>query len=256
MRMSFGRSLILAVTVFTFVTLAWAQTTNPKPLNPHKPDYPVELADSGQDGEATIEALVRVDGTVTDAVVIAADHPAFGTAAVAAIQVWKFQPGTRNGAPVDMKVSVPFQFRAPFEQKINAQAKRKVYLVLPEPALSAREYVSELKVKNDARAVYPNSLIRSGVIANVTVNFVVAPDGSVLNPRFYSPPRVDLLMPTLAAVARMTFEPPVKDGKPVYVEASTTLHFEESTPGRAGRGQAEGGGSAAAPGDKAVGPSP
>ncbi len=234
--MSFRHCLYLFLAALTVALAPWAsaQTVRPKPLNPHMPAYPAELTDTGQDGDATIDVMVKTDGSMYGATINAADHPAFGAAALAAIQDWKFQPGQRDGAKAEMKVSIPFQFRAPFEQKINAQAKRKVFVTLPEPALSAKDYGQELKVMTDAHPFYPRSLIRSGVIANVTVNFVVAPDGTVLNPRFYSPPRVDLLIPTLAAVARMTFEPPRKDGKPIYVESTTTLHFEERVPTRAG----------------------
>jgi outer membrane biosynthesis protein TonB len=129
-------------------------------------------------------------------------------------------------------------------------AKRKVFTTLPEPAMTQKEYRSKLRVKSKARPQYPPALAKSGIKEDVKVNFVVTPDGTVVNPRFEKEPNVQLFVPSIAAVSQMTFEPPKKGGKGVYVEASETLHFEEPPPmpkgakgkGRGGNGDAGGAG--------------
>ena len=65
----------------------------------------------------------------------------------------------------------------------------------------------------------------------VQVKFVVAPDGTTLNPALAAPPKHKEFEPAaIQAVALMSYEPPLKDGKPVYVEATTTLNFTNERP--------------------------
>jgi TonB family protein len=241
-------TLALLTAVLALAPALQAQRTNPKPVTVSQPKYPTELVDSGLSGTASVSFVVKADGSVTDPVLKSADHPAFGTEAMAVITQWKFEPGTRDGAAVDTPVEIPIQFRAPFDQKINALAKRKVFQPLSEPAMTQKEYKSKLKVKSKARPAYPPTLAKSGVKEDVKVNFVVTPDGTTINPQFEKEPNVQLLVPSIAAIAQMTYEPPKKGGKGVYVEATETLHFEEPPPapkgakGKGGRGGGGGGG--------------
>lgn len=237
-------SLFLATATLAITPLLLAQKAPPKPATFASPKYPAALTDSGVSGQATIDVMVKADGSVADPVVQSADNPAFGVEAMAVIEQWKFQPGTADGAPIDMRVAIPFQFRAPFDQKINAMAKRKVYLVLPEPAMTAKAY-GKLKPKGTVRPAYPPGLAKSGLKQDLKVNFVVTPEGNVVNPQFATEPQSPLLIvPAIAAVSQLTFDPPKKSGKRVYVEGTITLHFEEPPPGegRGGRGKGKGGG--------------
>jgi hypothetical protein len=65
----------------------------------------------------------------------------------------------------------------------------------------------------------------------------------VVNPQFEKEPESPhFILPGIAAASQLTFEPPKKKGKGVYVEGSTTLHFEEPPPGEGrGRGKGKGG---------------
>ena len=215
----------------------------PKPVSTPSPQYPAELKDSGKNGVATIELIVKTDGTVADATVQSADDPAFGQVALAAVKNWKFEPGVRDGLPKEMRVSIPFQFQAPLDEQFNAAFKRKVFGELPEPALTAKEYGAKLKVKEKAKPVYPPQLVRSGVKGDVKIAFVVTPEGAVMNPRIEGEVIKDLVVPALAAVVQMKYQPPIKNGKGVYVEASTTVRLEPpfGTVGRGGRGGGRGG---------------
>jgi TonB family protein len=251
--MKFLSTLQIAVTASALIAASSviAQTTNPKPVTFPSPKYPAELVDTGTNGEATIDVTIKSDGSVANPVLKSTDNPAFGAEAMAVIEQWKFTPGMRDGAPIEMKVAIPFQFRAPFDQKINAMAKRKVYQQLPEPALTQKEYKSKLKVKAKARPAYPKALAKSGLKEDVKVKFVVTPEGTVVNPQFDKEPHVQLLVPSIAAVAMMSFEPPMKDKKGVYVEATETLHFEEpppAPPGGRGKKGKDGGGADGPPG--------
>ncbi len=236
-------SVLSLTAAVLFAPAAFAEKTPPKPLTFPSPKYPAALTDSGRNGDVAIDVLVKADGSVAEPVLKAADDPAFGVEAMAVIDQWKFQPATVDGAPVEIHVEIPFKFRAPFDQKINAMAKRKVYMVLPEPAMTAKEY-GKLKPKGTVRPAYPPSLAKSGIKQDLKVNFVVTPEGNVVNPQFETEPASPhLILPAIAAASQLTFEPPKKKGKAVYVEGTTTLHFEEPPPGegRGGRGKGKGG---------------
>jgi protein TonB len=225
------RTLVF-ITALSLAALARADKTPPKVASAPSPGYPEELTDTGLSGVAEVDIIVKADGTVAEPKLAMATHRAFGRAAMAAITGWKFEPATRDGVAVDQKASVPFHFTAPFEQTINAMAKRKVFTALAEPALTDKDFpTKKLKVKRPARPQYPRALMSSGVAEKVQVKFVVAPDGTTLNPALVSPPKhKEFEAPAIQAVALMSYEPPLKDGKPVYVEATTTLNFELQRP--------------------------
>lgn len=229
----FGGALALAASLH-------AASTNPLPLDPVSPGYPAALADSGLNGTASIEFVVKADGTVSDARVKSADHEAFGQAALAALQKWKFAPATVDGTAVDRKVTIPFNFNAPLVQQLNAKLKRKVFQEVTEPVLSVKEFGKKLKVTKPARPAYPPTA--RGASGDVEVKFVVAPDGTTINPEIVKAPRREFVAPAILAVAGMTFEPPVKDGKGAYVATTTKVSFAPPQAGRKRGGGAGGGG--------------
>ncbi len=220
---------------------ALAQKTSPKAIESPSPAYPEELTDTGTDGRAEVDIIVKADGTVAEPTLGMATHRAFGKSAMAAVKSWKFQAATRDGTAVDTRVSIPFVFNAPFEQQINAMAKRKVFVALPAPALTQQEFGGKLKVKTPARPQYPR--IR-GERSNekVEVKFVVGPDGLTLNPTVVGTPRKEFGPAAIQAVARTVYDPPKKNGQPVYVETTTTIKFTDERGGGGGDGGDVGGG--------------
>jgi len=65
----------------------------------------------------------------------------------------------------------------------------------------------------------------------VTVKFVIAPDGSTLNPEVVGAKHKEFEARRCTAVALMSYEPLLKDGKGVYVETTTALSFEHPDTG-------------------------
>jgi len=234
------------ICAFVSAAGALAQTparTNPKPVGTPLPAYPEALFDTGKSGGASIDVLVKADGSVADARVKSADDDAFAVAAMAVVGNWRFEPGTREGVAADMRVVIPFKFAAPAEQQLNVIFKRKVYQKLTEPVLEAKDYGQKLKLKTEAPPVYPRALAGSGTVEKVQVTFVVAPDGTTLNPVITGQPRKEFILSALTAVVHSVYEPPVKDGKGVYVSASRTLRIEPPARAkRGGRGGGDGGG--------------
>lgn len=224
-----------------------AASTTPKPVETPSPGYPKALTDSGMSGDAAIDLVVKADGSVSGARVKSADHEAFGEAALAAVKQWRFEPARIDGAPVDRQVTVPFKFAAPVTQVLNAKLKRRVFQEVPERVLSQKEYGKRPKPTKPLRPPYPAAL--KGKQLKVDVQFVIAPDGSTLNPEVLGTPRKEVVLPAIFAVAAAAYEPPVKDGKGVYVAVKTKLTFAppRAAGKRGGRGgKSRGGGSGGA----------
>ena len=88
-----------------------AVRTQPVPTFQARPAYPFDLRRAGQSGEAVVDFVVDVFGRVVNAFVLRATHPDFGTAAVAAVTQWQFQPGRNaRGVPVPVHFQVPIVF--------------------------------------------------------------------------------------------------------------------------------------------------
>lgn len=74
------------------------------------PDYPSELRRRRLDGTVHVLFVVDRTGRVTSPVVQKATHAAFERPALAAVKRWRFEPGKRNGEPVQFKMRVPITF--------------------------------------------------------------------------------------------------------------------------------------------------
>ena len=84
----------------------------PKALSQDSPVYPRALKDDGLTGQAEIEFVVSSEGKVLFPRIVSATHEDFGWAAAIAVAQWRFQPPTKNGQKVDVRMSVPVLFDA------------------------------------------------------------------------------------------------------------------------------------------------
>ena len=82
----------------------------PTPLVTAKPAYAPRVgAPAGAD--ATVEFFIDQTGAVRMPSVVAADDPELGANAVEAVRAWKFEPPTRGGRPVLVRVQQTFHFQ-------------------------------------------------------------------------------------------------------------------------------------------------
>lgn len=84
--------------------------TPPRVLQKTDPFYPVEAA-AGQSGSVVISAIVGADGTVHDPKVIRSLGQGFDEKPLEAVKEWKFDPATKDGRKVAVKVSIEVNFR-------------------------------------------------------------------------------------------------------------------------------------------------
>jgi len=244
--------LLMALTAGAMA--ATAAVTPPRPVETPAPAYPLELEDTGQSGQALIELTITEQGRVARPHVQAADHPAFGQAALAVLDQWRFEPARRDGEPVAQRVVLPFNFRAPVDQQFNAMVGRKVFQHLPPDT----EIIDEAQLGRKLRSANHTPALQPGVIVAlkdlgqvrpahhvppvlpralqgrefddvITVNCIVTPEGEVINPELDEMPQTaELAGPALLTAALSRFHPPRLRNRPVYVRTTLTIDFAQS----------------------------
>lgn len=84
----------------------------PRPIREVKPQYTADAMRAKIQGQVLLEAVVLPDGTVGDVEVVRSLDPVFGLdqEAVKAAKQWRFVPGTRQGQPVAVLVTIEMTF--------------------------------------------------------------------------------------------------------------------------------------------------
>jgi TonB family protein len=77
------------------------------------PAYPPDVLRDKVEGKVTLYAVIRVDGTVDEIRVLDSLDSRLDATAMRALARWRFQPATKNGAPVALEavVEVPFRMK-------------------------------------------------------------------------------------------------------------------------------------------------
>ena len=86
--------------------------TAPVPLRKVDPKYNAAAAAEKVEGKVLLYAVIRRDGRVDQVRLVQGVDERLNTSAVEAFSKWQFQPGTKNGAPVDLEAVVQIPFRA------------------------------------------------------------------------------------------------------------------------------------------------
>lgn len=81
--------------------------------NAERPLYPKELKEQGRTGKVIIEVIVDKDGSVQSAVVKQSTDHAFDASALTAVRHWTFNPGLKDGRPVNVRLAVPIVYSLP-----------------------------------------------------------------------------------------------------------------------------------------------
>ena len=85
----------------------------PKLTAAHPPGFPRSLYGRVAKGTAMIELLVDEKGRARLPRIVSASDPAFGWAALQAVETWRFDPPVSGGKSVVTRVRVPFEFSSP-----------------------------------------------------------------------------------------------------------------------------------------------
>lgn len=87
--------------------------TLPTVVRAVKPDYTEEAKRAGIQGDVHLLLVVQTDGTVANVRVARSLDQDYGLdeQAVKTVQQWQFKPGTRDGQPVAVEITVEMTFR-------------------------------------------------------------------------------------------------------------------------------------------------
>jgi protein TonB len=89
----------------------WKVEVKPQPINIPVPTYPDMARTAGIEGQAVVEALVDIDGSVADARILKpSGNASLDQAAVDAAMRAKFSPAKQRDKAVRVWVSIPFRF--------------------------------------------------------------------------------------------------------------------------------------------------
>jgi TonB family protein len=84
--------------------------TTPRLLKEVKPQYSARAMQDKVEGEVVMECVVKADGTVGDKKVVKSLDPDLDQAALDAAAQWIFEPGKRDGKPVNVLVTITMTF--------------------------------------------------------------------------------------------------------------------------------------------------
>lgn len=178
--------------------------------------YPAELRSSGATAQVLAGFAVDPTGRPVYAQVLESTDARFDAATLQAVGLLRFQPARLDGRPVPVWMEVPVEWAetgaaAPGAEADTAGAYELSVVTSPPRALNARAFANSL-----AR-LYPPELRDSGRSGEVSVRFIVEPDGRTSHPRVTRSSNPAFDIPTLHAVRTMRFDPARLGGQPVRV---------------------------------------
>ena len=92
-----------------------AGVSNPVLIDESKvePAFPEIARQARVEGNVILQAIIRADGTVGEVEVLRVNRPNMGfeTAAIEAVQQWRYEPAMQNGRPVEVYFTVFVEFK-------------------------------------------------------------------------------------------------------------------------------------------------
>jgi TonB family protein len=85
--------------------------TAPKAISMPQPEYTDQARRKKINGTVLLSLVVAADGSVSDPVVTRSLDKGLDKQALETVKTWKFQPATRDGQPVAVRIDVEVSFR-------------------------------------------------------------------------------------------------------------------------------------------------
>jgi TonB family protein len=84
--------------------------TRPKLVHSVEPAFSTKSNEAFVEGTVTVSAVVSTHGNLTDMQVIKGLSAAQDQSALEALKEWRFEPGTKGGKPVNVKIKIQVDF--------------------------------------------------------------------------------------------------------------------------------------------------
>jgi TonB family protein len=220
--------LMVAVICQPLVRAPMDNLVPPKAVSQGRPDYPIAMRRYGLRGEVTIEFMVSSEGTVKNPVIISSNNPAFDEPALRALLAWKFQPATRNGQPVELKLRVPIIFQLGDlpnggGEVFHVDTHGDQSNLPPE-----MRFDTPPKFRGVVIPVYPYELRRDRVHGKVKMAVAINLQGRVAAVKVLESDRTEFGLALTAAMEGFVFDPALKAGHPVPHVLNFEQNFDDS----------------------------
>lgn len=194
----------------------------PEPFALADPVYPFELLLAGTGGAAEVSFTLGAGGYVSNVTLVAASHPEFGAALVAAVEGWAFRPALKEGARVPVRLRVAREFAAP----TGAEA-RLVGLLSGDAGAIAGPGGLDGRLTPLWRGFpgYPNALRAEAVKGEAEIEFIIDRAGRARLPRVVSATRPEFGWAAATAINQWVFARPRRGGEPTDVRVRIPVNF-------------------------------
>ncbi|MFT3783403.1 MAG: TonB family protein [Nibricoccus sp.] len=221
------RAPLMIVTPYS-VPKRSANFSQPKVISRVAPRYPLGMKKSGMRGEVLLEFVVTKEGKIVNPVVLNSNHPGFNEAAMDALMAWKFEPGTRDGTPADIKMQLPFVF-----DYRDRNSSGEDYATVANVSKEAQEGLPEQfrydvapKIQGILVPVYPYPLLQTMTKGKTLVAFVVDEKGRVASVQVLEATKPEFGLAMTAAIESFTFVPALKGGRPTKTIMKMEQEFD------------------------------
>ena len=236
---------VLSFIVVFAVGLAFQAHGAPEPdavepmkiIKTHHPIYPPGLNRTGiTKGYATIALSVDAKGNLVDYLPIAYTHEDFYRASIDALTRWQFVPASEAGQPRAVVTQITITYESSgnvIEMSVGDDINAQVNRMRSEDEAFRICKLNELDQipvpVNIVPPGYPEAFLGSQLEGTVTIEFYIDESGEVRLPVVIDQTAGDFAGAAMEAVRQWSFEPPMKNGKPVTALARQKFSFAPST---------------------------
>jgi TonB family protein len=185
--------------------------TSPVLIREVKPQYTADAMRRKVQGIVEVSAVVLTDGTVGEVRVRKSLDPDLDQEAIKAAKQWQFKPGTKDGEPVNVQITIELSFTLR-----NGP---------PPPVYRVGDGVSAPVVTRRVEPQYTDEARRARISGSVGLEAVVETDGSVSDVRVTKSLDEGLDRESIKALRQWQFKPGQKDGAAVRVRVEIEMTF-------------------------------
>ena len=199
-----------------------------------KPQFPFVLKGTRyHKGAARIIFIVDENGEKKDFVVVATTHPIFGDAAMRSLKNWEILPAISGGQFVQSRFVVNIKFKQEGLVVVDDPMGMRTSNRLISHSNNFYYRVSEIyeldhqpKRIKTVMPTFPERMKLFEHSGQALIEFFLDPDGNVMAPGILSSSNDECGYAALGAITEWKYEPPLKNGKPVYVRAEQPFYFK------------------------------
>jgi len=201
------------------------------------PEYPQFGIDNKIQNNEVLSIVVDEKGAVEEARVYSG-HPAFASASLDAVKHWTYRPFLVDGSPVRFSTKVLVLFRiagqgrgpVPFPEHLVVGAFVAAELPPSPPQdrckIVVDRSITEVRQINHPFPQYPKAALLAHIQGEVLLDVIIDKRGSVASVHvFHGHPLFARV--AIDAVKQWTYEPYVRNGKPIMVETTVNVLFHE-----------------------------